>query len=119
MKMSASGKPVNARVAFLARPRWRALLMPHKRSTTPTPHQVRVRNGPTSKANRYAVPHRGPPEALRAVGMQPAQRSRPLVGVEGLRPGERAIDLERLVIERLLSVNIAAAGGNASLMTID
>ena len=35
-----------------------------------------------------------------------------------LRPGERDVPLERLVLERSLSVNTAAAGGNASLMTI-
>ncbi len=36
----------------------------------------------------------------------------------GLRPGETAIALERLVIERALSINTAAAGGNATLMTL-
>jgi RHH-type proline utilization regulon transcriptional repressor/proline dehydrogenase/delta 1-pyrroline-5-carboxylate dehydrogenase len=36
----------------------------------------------------------------------------------GLVPGRDNIALERLVIERALSVNTAAAGGNASLMTI-
>jgi delta 1-pyrroline-5-carboxylate dehydrogenase len=35
----------------------------------------------------------------------------------GLRP-RRNLLLERLYIERSLSVNTAAAGGNASLMTI-
>jgi RHH-type proline utilization regulon transcriptional repressor/proline dehydrogenase/delta 1-pyrroline-5-carboxylate dehydrogenase len=39
-------------------------------------------------------------------------------GVQGLSQGETNIALERLVIERALSVNTAAAGGNASLMTI-
>ena len=46
-----------------------------------------------------------------------AQRPGPIVGVEGLRPGE-PVPLERLVVERALSINTAAAGGNASLMTI-
>jgi delta 1-pyrroline-5-carboxylate dehydrogenase len=36
----------------------------------------------------------------------------------GLAPGDRDFDLDRLVLERSLSVNTAAAGGNASLMTI-
>ena len=40
------------------------------------------------------------------------------IGVHGQAPGETGIALERLVIERALSVNTAAAGGNASLMTI-
>jgi delta 1-pyrroline-5-carboxylate dehydrogenase len=36
----------------------------------------------------------------------------------GLAPGDRDFDLDRLVLERSLSVNTAAAGGNVSLMTI-
>jgi len=40
------------------------------------------------------------------------------VGVHGLSRGDHQIALERLVIERAVSVNTAAAGGNASLMTI-
>jgi RHH-type proline utilization regulon transcriptional repressor/proline dehydrogenase/delta 1-pyrroline-5-carboxylate dehydrogenase len=47
-----------------------------------------------------------------------AQRDGPVVGVERLEPGETAVPLERLVVERALSINTAAAGGNASLMTI-
>jgi RHH-type proline utilization regulon transcriptional repressor/proline dehydrogenase/delta 1-pyrroline-5-carboxylate dehydrogenase len=38
--------------------------------------------------------------------------------MQGLAPGETAIALESLLLERSLSVNTAAAGGNASLMTI-
>ncbi len=41
-----------------------------------------------------------------------------IVGVHGLNKGETDIALERLLVERALSVNTAAAGGNASLMTI-
>ena len=47
-----------------------------------------------------------------------AQRPGPIVGVHGLAPGETDVPLERLVVERALSVNTAAAGGNASLMAI-
>ena len=46
-------------------------------------------------------------------------RAGPIVGV--VAPARRAmhgVPLERLVVERALSVNTAAAGGNASLMTI-
>ena len=38
--------------------------------------------------------------------------------LDGLSSGDHQIALERLVIERAVSVNTAAAGGNASLMTI-
>ena len=47
-----------------------------------------------------------------------AQRAGPIVGVTALPPGAVDVPLERLLIERALSVNTAAAGGNASLMTI-
>ena len=62
--------------------------------------------------------HHGAAEALREVCRRVARRPGPIVGVQGLAPGETALPLERLVIERALSVNTAAAGGNASLMTI-
>jgi RHH-type transcriptional regulator, proline utilization regulon repressor / proline dehydrogenase / delta 1-pyrroline-5-carboxylate dehydrogenase len=45
-------------------------------------------------------------------------REGPIVSVERLDPDDTAIPLERLVIERALSINTAAAGGNASLMTL-
>ena len=65
-----------------------------------------------------AVLHHGGADALRAVCRQLAQRAGPIVGVTALVPGADNVPLERLVVERALSVNTAAAGGNASLMTI-
>ena len=65
-----------------------------------------------------AVLHHGDCDQLRDVCQQVAQRTGAIVGVQGLSQGETNIALERLVIERALSVNTAAAGGNASLMTI-
>jgi len=65
-----------------------------------------------------AVLHHGGPGELLDVGRRLAARPGPIVGVDGLRPGETAIALERLVVERALSVNTAAAGGNATLMTL-
>ena len=47
-----------------------------------------------------------------------ARRKGPIIGVQGLRSGDLGVALERLLIERSLSVNTAAAGGNATLMTI-
>ncbi len=47
-----------------------------------------------------------------------AARPGPIVGVQRLTPGASEIHLERLLVERSLSINTAAAGGNASLMTI-
>jgi RHH-type proline utilization regulon transcriptional repressor/proline dehydrogenase/delta 1-pyrroline-5-carboxylate dehydrogenase len=65
-----------------------------------------------------AVLHHGSAAELLEVCRRLAARPGPIVGVDGLRPGETAIALERLVIERALSVNTAAAGGNATLMTL-
>ena len=66
-----------------------------------------------------ALLHHGDADQLRTVCRQAAARPGPIIGVVGLHPGETALPLERLLIERSLSVNTAAAGGNASLMTID
>ena len=41
-----------------------------------------------------------------------------LVGLTALPPGSTELPLERLVIERAVSINTTAAGGNASLMTM-
>ncbi|HEV7578331.1 MAG TPA: trifunctional transcriptional regulator/proline dehydrogenase/L-glutamate gamma-semialdehyde dehydrogenase [Caldimonas sp.] len=65
-----------------------------------------------------AVLHHGSADGLLRIGRVLAARLGPIVGVEGSRPGETALPLERLVVERALSVNTAAAGGNATLMTL-
>jgi RHH-type proline utilization regulon transcriptional repressor/proline dehydrogenase/delta 1-pyrroline-5-carboxylate dehydrogenase len=40
------------------------------------------------------------------------------VNVHGFEPGAEAGGVERLLVERVVSVNTAAAGGNATLMTV-
>jgi RHH-type proline utilization regulon transcriptional repressor/proline dehydrogenase/delta 1-pyrroline-5-carboxylate dehydrogenase len=60
----------------------------------------------------------GTREQLAQVQQRMAQREGPVVSVERMEPGETAVPIERLVIERALSINTAAAGGNASLMSI-
>jgi RHH-type transcriptional regulator, proline utilization regulon repressor / proline dehydrogenase / delta 1-pyrroline-5-carboxylate dehydrogenase len=65
-----------------------------------------------------AVLHAGPADHLQAVLATLAGRRGPIVGVTRLAAGDQTLPLERLVIERSLSLNTAAAGGNASLMTI-
>ncbi|WP_199226237.1 bifunctional proline dehydrogenase/L-glutamate gamma-semialdehyde dehydrogenase PutA [Limnohabitans sp. 2KL-1] len=47
-----------------------------------------------------------------------AQRPGALISLTALRRGDEAIALARLVCERSISTNTAAAGGNASLMTL-
>ncbi|WP_213955873.1 trifunctional transcriptional regulator/proline dehydrogenase/L-glutamate gamma-semialdehyde dehydrogenase [Variovorax sp. dw_954] len=65
-----------------------------------------------------AVLHHGDAASLRDVNLALANRAGPIVGVRAFAPGATDIPLESLVVERSLSVNTAAAGGNASLMTI-
>jgi RHH-type proline utilization regulon transcriptional repressor/proline dehydrogenase/delta 1-pyrroline-5-carboxylate dehydrogenase len=60
----------------------------------------------------------GDAAALRATAARLAARPGPIVGLVGLAPGETRVPLERLVLEKSLSINTAAAGGNASLMTL-
>lgn len=65
-----------------------------------------------------AVIYHGDADQLRGLCAQIAAREGAIVSVQGFARGETNLLLERLLIERSLSVNTAAAGGNASLMTI-
>ncbi|WP_066336610.1 trifunctional transcriptional regulator/proline dehydrogenase/L-glutamate gamma-semialdehyde dehydrogenase [Azohydromonas lata] len=70
------------------------------------------------KADFDAVLLHGGAAERQALSAGLAQRAGAIVSVTALQPGDTAIPLERLLVERALSVNTAAAGGNASLMTI-
>lgn len=65
-----------------------------------------------------SVIYHGDCDQLRHVCEVIAQRKGPIISVQGFARGETNLLLERLLHERSLSVNTAAAGGNASLMTI-
>jgi RHH-type proline utilization regulon transcriptional repressor/proline dehydrogenase/delta 1-pyrroline-5-carboxylate dehydrogenase len=65
-----------------------------------------------------AVLHHGDAGSLASVIQRIASRPGPIVGVRAFAPGGVDIPLESLVVERALSINTAAAGGNASLMSI-
>ena len=64
-----------------------------------------------------AVLHAGDEASLQQLCEQIAQRQGAIIGVTHVGNDDR-VALERLVLERALSVNTAAAGGNASLMTL-
>jgi RHH-type transcriptional regulator, proline utilization regulon repressor / proline dehydrogenase / delta 1-pyrroline-5-carboxylate dehydrogenase len=64
-----------------------------------------------------AVLHAGTADSLRDLLKTLAARPGAIIGVTTLQ-GDTVPALERLMIERSLSINTAAAGGNASLMTI-
>lgn len=72
----------------------------------------------TLKGHFDAVIYHGDADQLRSLCAEIAARDGAIVSVQGFARGETNLLLERLLIERSLSVNTAAAGGNASLMTI-
>jgi len=70
-----------------------------------------------------AVLFEGDSDELLTLVKEVAKRPGPIVSVQGvaagaLESGDEDYALERLLTERSVSVNTAAAGGNANLMTI-
>ncbi len=81
--------------------------------------RISLRAQPLAASEAFdAVIYHGDADQLRTVCETVASREGPIVSVQGFARGETNLLLERLLIERSLSVNTAAAGGNASLMTI-
>ena len=81
--------------------------------------KVALANDWTSEDVKFdSVLLHGSIEALTQLQQRLCMCGGPIVSVERLAPGEIAVPLERLLTERTLSVNTAAAGGNASLLTI-
>ena len=72
---------------------------------------------PAGRLRRRAAPRQPRRAAAGAAQARARGRGRSSAST-ALAAGDTAIPLERLVVERSLSVNTAAAGGNASLMTI-
>ena len=65
-----------------------------------------------------AALHHGDAASCQTVLQALAERPGPIVTLTALNRGDRRVPLERLWTERSLSINTAAAGGNASLMTL-
>ncbi|MGE0311748.1 MAG: trifunctional transcriptional regulator/proline dehydrogenase/L-glutamate gamma-semialdehyde dehydrogenase [Lautropia sp.] len=87
------------------------------------PHAVRDRvslaqDWTSDAVHLHAVLLHGCAERVLDVQQQLAARPGPIVGLASMQPGDDAVPLARLLTERSLSINTAAAGGNASLMTI-
>lgn len=70
------------------------------------------------EASFDAVIFHGDADQLSEVCQHVALRNGPIVSVQGFSRGESDLLTERLLLERSISVNTAAAGGNASLMTL-
>ncbi len=92
---------------------------PWERLPAPVRDRVALAQDWTGDATPFdAVLHAGPQAQLVEVAQRLAERRGPIVGLTAFGAASRALPIERLVLERSLSVNTAAAGGNASLMTI-
>ncbi|WP_200843780.1 trifunctional transcriptional regulator/proline dehydrogenase/L-glutamate gamma-semialdehyde dehydrogenase [Pantoea sp. 18069] len=66
-----------------------------------------------------AVLHAGAADSLLALQHRLQGRAGPLLAVIHLDSDDAPVPLERLLVERAVSTNTAAAGGNASLMTLE
>jgi len=89
------------------------------RAALPDAVKARITLARDALASEFdAVIYHGDADQLRTLCEQIAARDGAIVSVQGFARGETNLLLERLLIERSLSVNTAAAGGNASLMTI-
>lgn len=62
--------------------------------------------------------HHGDADDLQWLLGRLADRDGVIVPVVAMKPGDTRVPLDRLVRERAISINTAAAGGNASLMTM-
>jgi RHH-type proline utilization regulon transcriptional repressor/proline dehydrogenase/delta 1-pyrroline-5-carboxylate dehydrogenase len=87
------------------------------------PHAVRevivlVTDWQHAAVSLDAALHHGSATSRQAVLQALARRPGPIVTLTALNPGDHRVPLERLWRERSLSINTAAAGGNASLMTL-
>ncbi|MFJ5471967.1 trifunctional transcriptional regulator/proline dehydrogenase/L-glutamate gamma-semialdehyde dehydrogenase [Pectobacterium carotovorum] len=69
-------------------------------------------------ASFHGVIYHGDADRLRQLSEALAERDGPIIQPLGYAQGDTHVQLERLLTERSLSINTAAAGGNASLMTI-
>ncbi|TCM68348.1 L-proline dehydrogenase /delta-1-pyrroline-5-carboxylate dehydrogenase [Acinetobacter calcoaceticus] len=64
------------------------------------------------------VLHHGSVQSLQKLQLEMAARSGAIVAITHLESSDTAIPIARLLIERATSINTAAAGGNASLMSL-
>ncbi|MFS2224852.1 trifunctional transcriptional regulator/proline dehydrogenase/L-glutamate gamma-semialdehyde dehydrogenase [Pantoea sp. B65] len=107
---------VGSRALWPQEPSYRTLF-----ATLPAAVQARIDFAADVLASEQAfdaVIYHGDADQLRELCARVAARDGAIVSVQGFARGESNLLLERLLIERSLSVNTAAAGGNASLMTI-
>ncbi|WAM46222.1 trifunctional transcriptional regulator/proline dehydrogenase/L-glutamate gamma-semialdehyde dehydrogenase [Edwardsiella piscicida] len=112
----AAALAVGCRVLWPETPLHRAL---HKDLPPAVAARITLSPAETLMAQAFdAAIYHGDSDRLRLLGAQIAARDGAIVTLQGLAPGDTRLRLALLVHERALSVNTAAAGGNASLMTL-
>jgi RHH-type proline utilization regulon transcriptional repressor/proline dehydrogenase/delta 1-pyrroline-5-carboxylate dehydrogenase len=79
---------------------------------------IDISNDLNSELVEVALIHGDETESLK-VAADLARRPGPIVTLTALRPGDAAVPMARLLTERSISTNTSAAGGNASLMTLE
>ena len=90
-----------------------------KRLPSPVKDAVRLIDDWTAGNGVFdAVIQHGPPQQRIDIAREIAAREGPIVSIHSFDPGEPPFAVERVLVERVVSVNTAAAGGNASLMTV-
>jgi len=72
----------------------------------------------TDACFRHAL-YAGGEDHLRQLCRQIAARPGPIIGIQAASPGPLPYTLEPLLVERLLCLNTAAAGGNTGLTVIE
>jgi RHH-type proline utilization regulon transcriptional repressor/proline dehydrogenase/delta 1-pyrroline-5-carboxylate dehydrogenase len=99
---------------------WPATATPHYLGLSPHQRdQVSLsRDWTASDTDFDVVLLHGDQAQLQAVQTKLAQRPGAIVSVVHCLPGSTAIPMERLLVERSLSINTSAAGGNATLMSL-
>jgi len=85
------------------------------------PHRVRraikIVDDWTTGGDFDAILHHGDRDERLAVAAKVAALEGPIIGIRGYRHGELPRSVDCPMVERVVSVNTTAAGGNASLMT--
>ena len=89
-----------------------------KRLPRTVQNEIRLDDWTSAKSDFDAVVHHGSPQERIDIARKIAARDGPIVSIHGFAPGEPPFAIERLLVERVVTVNTAAAGGNASLMTV-
>ena len=95
------------------------LSAPHAALCAHLPEAVQAQLVPGEDAQAEAALVSAPASEVLALAARLVKPGGPIVTLTAMPPGQTLVPLARLVSERSISTNTAAAGGNASLMTLE